>query len=280
MISRPSSPSIPPDTNRAARAVLGQNNFYLLVGDNWEALLCPTADEQNRAAAAETPEMPASLVLGTLLQHKEKLSDRQAEEASRLRIEWKYALHLSMVHPGLSRSRLCLFRRQVYQDPACRVEFELALERFMALVATSECAQPALPPLTLLNEICTHSRLEETLLVLRSALEVLAIHHSKWLRDIILPHWYTRYQLFQAAPELPRSHYQQVSFAEAIGSDMRYLAEAIARSDQPELGRLEEIKALQQTWTEQFEPAEDGSGKLQTWCQLCRYALGDNGAHA
>lgn len=264
----PSTP-VPPDTARAARAILGQNNFYLLVGDRWEALLGPQAGKPNSGAKAAPEGMPASLIIATLLQYQERLSDRQAEEASRLRTDWKYALHLSMVHPGLSRLRFCQFRRQLYQEPACQQEFQLVLERFIALAANCERVPPAPTTLALLNEICTHSRLEEALLVLRSALEILAIHHSKWLRQIILPTWYTRYQLFQAAPELPHSPEQQAALAEWIGEDIRYLVDAVARSDQPELRRLEEIRSLQQTWVEQFESVEQG-GKLQTWCKLCR----------
>jgi transposase len=45
----------------------------------------------------------------TLLQFREGLSDRQAAEAVRARIDWKYLLGLELADPGFDHSVLCEF---------------------------------------------------------------------------------------------------------------------------------------------------------------------------
>ena len=53
---------------------------------------------------------PWRLALVTLMQFREGLSDRQATEAVRARIDWKYLLALDLADPGFDHSVLCEFR--------------------------------------------------------------------------------------------------------------------------------------------------------------------------
>src|SRR3954462_13220904 len=53
---------------------------------------------------------PWRLALITLMQFREGLSDRQAAEAVRARIDWKYLLGLELSDPGFDFSVLCEFR--------------------------------------------------------------------------------------------------------------------------------------------------------------------------
>jgi transposase len=261
--------TIPSDTARTARASMGRNNFYMMVGDSWEKLMSEEVYTGSENGGALKNWMVPTLSIATLLQYKEKLSDRQAEEASRLRVDWKYALHLSMFYPGLSRVMLCIYRQQVYHNPAMHREFQSILDHFIELDQFSEGQEMTPTAEGLLAEVCTQSRLEEVILALRRALEVLATDHPKWLRMIILPHWYTSYHLFKAAPDLPVSSHQQRALAERIGADILYLFKAVFRSDRPELGDIEEIIALQRIWLEQFEPAEADRARLMARCSFC-----------
>ncbi len=200
MHPRQTLPVIPSDTIKTARAMIGRNNFYLLVGDNWETLMATVSYIDTNNGETSQNWMVPTLDIATLLQYKEKLSDRQAEEASRLRVDWKYALHLTMYYPGLSRLLLCQNRQRIYLNPTRQGVFQSILDRFIEQGLFPERQETPLAATTLMDEVCTHSRLEEIMLTLRRALEVLATNHPKWLRDIILPHWYTRYHLFMAAP--------------------------------------------------------------------------------
>src|SRR4051794_41347742 len=56
------------------------------------------------------------------MQFREGLSDRQAAEAVRARIDWKYLLALELADPGFDHSVLCEFRgRLIEQDAAERL---------------------------------------------------------------------------------------------------------------------------------------------------------------
>lgn len=269
MSSRHSIAPIPPDTAKAARAILGQNNFYLRVGDNWGPLLATMQQNGNGHYAASPSLAPPTLALGTILQYKEKLSDRQAEEASRLRVDWKYALHQSMHYPGISRAALCQYRQRLYHDTLQYQDFQFILELSNQIGFFQERQEPSITAAEVLNEVCSWSRLEEVILAFKRALEALATNHPKWLRYNILPPWYTRYQFFKTSPNLPQSVIQQDALAQSIGADILDLFKTIAGSDQPELSELEEIKALQLTWLEQFEPAPDGGVQRLARCSFC-----------
>jgi transposase len=64
---------------------------------------------------------PWRLALVTLLQFAEGLSDRQAADVVRSRIDWNYALRLELTDPGFDASVLCEFRARLLRlddDPA------------------------------------------------------------------------------------------------------------------------------------------------------------------
>jgi Transposase domain (DUF772) len=261
--------SVPPDTIKKARAIMGRDNFYLKVGDNWAYLLAETLYFSSEKNDASQHWMVPTLAIATLLQYKEKLSDRQVEEASRLRVDWKYALHLSMYYPALTRAMLCKYRQRVYHNLIYQQEFQSVLDRFIEKGFYQDQPEQRLTAIALLDEVCSHSRLEEITLALRHALEALATHHPRWLRDIIQPHWYTRYHLFEAAPDLHQSLDQQSELTETIGADVIHLFEAIAHSDMPELDDFDEVKVLKHVWLEQFEPARNGEARRLPKCSFC-----------
>ncbi|MGH9831358.1 MAG: transposase [Blastocatellia bacterium] len=70
---------------------------------------------------------PWRLALVSVLQFAEGLSDRQAAEAVRSRIDWKYALALSLDDPGFDASVLCEFRSRLMAGHAELLLFETLL---------------------------------------------------------------------------------------------------------------------------------------------------------
>ena len=63
-------------------------------------------------------EAPWRLALVTIMQFAEGLSDRQAADAVRGRIDWKYALSLDLSDPGFDASVLTEFRAQLISGHA------------------------------------------------------------------------------------------------------------------------------------------------------------------
>jgi transposase len=60
-------------------------------------------------------EAPWRLALITVMQFNEELPDRQAADAVRGRIDWKYALGLELTDPGFDATVLCEFRKRLVQ---------------------------------------------------------------------------------------------------------------------------------------------------------------------
>src|ERR671912_2680944 len=70
---------------------------------------------------------PARLALVSILQFAEGLSDRQAADAVRRRIDWKYVLRLELTDPGFDASVLSEFRSRLIAGAAESLLFDLLL---------------------------------------------------------------------------------------------------------------------------------------------------------
>lgn len=111
---------IPEQTQRVARAAFPLGKLYMQVAD----CLGPIYHDAPFVALFPTrrqpAEAPARLALATVLPFAERLSDRQAADAVRSRIDWKYVLGLELAdsgfdHTGPSEFRTCLVTGEVAQ---------------------------------------------------------------------------------------------------------------------------------------------------------------------
>src|SRR5262252_7256516 len=101
----PVSP-VPEETARIARAAVPKGTVHVQMRDVLGSIY---SDEQfaDLFASRGRPVVPPwRLALVTVMQFAEGLSDRQAAEAVRVRIDWKYALGLSWRIPA-STTRCC-----------------------------------------------------------------------------------------------------------------------------------------------------------------------------
>jgi len=94
---------IPEDTSRVARAAFPKGNVYIEMRN----VLGTIYEDGDFAELFEVRGRPAiapwRLALVTVMQFSEGLSDRQAAEAVRARIDWKYALGLQLTPALTSR---------------------------------------------------------------------------------------------------------------------------------------------------------------------------------
>jgi transposase len=83
---------VPTTTAQVARAVFPRGNAYLILRDKLGTIF-NDADFADLYPHRGQPGLPPwRLALVTVLQFRENLSDRQAAEAVRARIDWKYLL--------------------------------------------------------------------------------------------------------------------------------------------------------------------------------------------
>src|SRR4051794_25001592 len=106
-------PPVPDDTARIARAAFPRGNPYLLLRDRLGPVLDDAGFADLYPRRGQPGYTPWRLALVTLLQFREGLSDRQAAEAVRARIDWKYLLALDLADADFDYTVLCEFRARL-----------------------------------------------------------------------------------------------------------------------------------------------------------------------
>ncbi len=81
--------SVPPETARVARAIFPDGNLVMRMYDELGQLFCDRDFADLFPVQGQPAEAPLRLALVTLLQFMEGLTDRQAADAVRSRIDWK-----------------------------------------------------------------------------------------------------------------------------------------------------------------------------------------------
>jgi transposase len=122
-------PEVPERTARTARASSRKGNLAMRIRDELGAVY---ADERFAAAFAVRGKpgiSPAQLMIVTVLQFTENLTDRQAAEAVRDRITWKYAIGVELEDPGFDPTVLSEFRDRLVREDLTRVALDALLER-------------------------------------------------------------------------------------------------------------------------------------------------------
>ena len=101
---------VPADTLQVAKAVFAKGNPYVTLHDE----LGPIFEDADFTAlfskVGHSAIPPWQLALVTIMQFRENLPDRQAAEAVRPRIDWKYLLQLELTDTGFNYSVLSEFR--------------------------------------------------------------------------------------------------------------------------------------------------------------------------
>jgi transposase len=106
---------VPAETMRVAQAAFPRGNVYLRLREELGSLY---ADEDFAALFSkwgQPAEAPWRLALVSIMQFMEGLSDRQAADAVRGRIDWKYALGLELTDAGFDASVLSEFRTRLLE---------------------------------------------------------------------------------------------------------------------------------------------------------------------
>jgi transposase len=120
---------IPAETRRVARDAFPKGSLYIRVRDQLSPIYQDEAFAQLFPTRGRPAESPGRLALVTLFQFAEGLSDRQAAEAVRSRIDWKYALGLELTDPGFDPSVLTEFRGRLVACRQAQVLFDALLQQ-------------------------------------------------------------------------------------------------------------------------------------------------------
>jgi transposase len=190
---------VPATTAQVARAAFPRGNVYLILRDALGTIFTD-ADFGDLYPDRGQPGLPPwRLALVTVLQFRENLSDRQAAEAVRARIDWKYLLGLELTDPGFDYAVLSEFRARVSTGEASERLLEKLLTRCQAQGLLQVGGRRRTNLTHVLAAVRVLNRLELVAETLRAALNAVAAAQPAWLTRHIPQSWYQRYGAFHHA---------------------------------------------------------------------------------
>jgi transposase len=244
---------VPDDTARVADAAFPKGHPYLRLADELGTLF---ADELFAAlfpAHGQPALAPWRLALVSVLQYAEGLSDRQAADAVRSRIDWKYVLRLGLTDPGFDASVLSEFRTRLVDGGAERLLLDTLLEWCRARQLLRARGRQRTDSTHVLAAVRALNRIEVVAETMRHALDSLAVVAPGWLRAQAQPAWAERYARRAEDDRLPTGKEARDALALAIGADGHALLSAVEAPGAPVwLRELPAIQTLRRVWVQQF----------------------------
>ena len=251
-------PLVPDDTARVARAGFRRGNPCLILRDRLGTLFMDADFADLYPKRGQPAYASWRLALVTLLQFREGLSDRQAAEAVRARIDWKYLLALDLADPGFDRSVLCECRGRLLDNDA--------VSRLLARVLDAAREDGLLKARGRQRPDSTHvlaairplNRVELVAETLRATLNDIAAVAPDWLRALAPPAWHERYDVRIEDMRLPEAGPKRDAFVSQVGADGFRLLDALAQPEAPQAAApLPVVETLRRVWTRHFERPED-----------------------
>jgi transposase len=122
-------PPVPEETVRVAHAVFPRGNVLMQLHDTLGSIYTDETFADLFPTHGQPAEAPWRLALVTVFQFMEHLTDRQAADAVRDRLAWKYALSLEVTDPGFDHTVLSEFRSRLVAGHAEQHLLDFLLER-------------------------------------------------------------------------------------------------------------------------------------------------------
>jgi transposase len=185
--------AIPTETARIARAAFPKSTTIMRLRDEFSALYSDADFAAFYPSRGQPGLAPWRLALVTVFQFLEQLSDRQAADAVRARIDWKYALGLELADPGFHFSVLAEFRQRLVGGGAEHLLLDRMLEHFKARGLVKPRGKQRTDSTHVLGAVRDLHLLELVGETLRATLDDLAAVVPEWLRSIAQPIWFERY---------------------------------------------------------------------------------------
>jgi transposase len=248
---------IPEETARIARAANPKGTLAMWLRDALGAIYTDADFADLYPERGQPALAPWRLATVTLLQYAEDLTDRQAAEAVRTRLDWKYLLGLELADPGFDQSVLSEFRERLLAQGA---ESRL-LDKLLAvcrergwLKAGGKMRTDATHVLAAVRSLHHLETVGETL---RAALEELAEVAPDWLLSWVPQEWFKRYEGRMDSRRLPKKESERKGLSEQIGRDGVQLLTMLTQAQTPAAAReLESVQVVHQVWSQYYEQRE------------------------
>ena len=184
---------VPEETARIAHQVFPKGNRYMKLRDELGSIYSDRDFADLFPTHGQPAECPWRLALICVMQFVEDLSDRQAAEAVRNRIDWKYALGLEITDAGFDFSVLSEFRTRLIIGSSEHLLLERLLHQLKEKGWLKEGGKQRTDSTHVLAAIRHLNRLECVGETLRAALNVLSAVVPEWLAAWVPKEWFERY---------------------------------------------------------------------------------------
>jgi len=250
---------VPEETTRVARAAFPKGTVYMTMKDALGGVF-EDEDFAHLFPRRGQPAMaPWRLALVTIMQFAEGLSDRQAADAVRGRIDCKYALSLELDDPGFDASVLSEFRTRLLEGGSERLLFDHMLDRFREMGLVRAGGRQRTDSTRILAVVKGLNRLELVGETMRHALDVLATVAPEWLQERVHEEWPQRYVRKLDDGKLPKSKEARQEEAEKIGADGHaLLGELLSEVSPAWLRQIPAVETLRRVWLQNFFYDRDG----------------------
>jgi transposase len=252
-------PRIPEATAKIARRAFRKGNVYMKMRDVLGTFFTDDLFADLYPADGQPAYAPWRLALVSVMQFAENLSDRQAADAARARIDWKYALSLELTDEGFDFSVLSEFRDRLVEHEAGERLLDTMLDHFKQAGLLSGGGKQRTDSTHVLASVRDLNRLELVGRALQAALDAIADVEPVWLQAWVAPEWYDRYGQLLTEFRLPQKSAERDALAVQIGWDGHTLMDKIYRHPAtPSTVRvLAAVETLRQIWIQQYVILED-----------------------
>jgi transposase len=252
-------PRIPEATAKIARRAFRKGNIYMQMRDLLGTFFSDDLFTDLYPPDGQPAYAPWRLALVSVMQFAENLSDRQAADDVRARIDWKYELSLELTDEGFDFSVLSEFRDRLLEHEAAERLLDTMLEQFIQAGLLSGGGKQRTDSTHVLASVRALNRLELAGRTLQAALDAIAEVEPAWLQAWVAPEWYERYGQLLTEFRLPQKMPEREALAVQIGWDGHALMDMIYhRPSTPVVVRkLPAVEILRQIWVQQYVIMED-----------------------
>ena len=260
MSLKPQKPGdVPAETARIAKAAFPKGNLCLKWRDELGTIYEDEQFSELFSKEGQPALAPWRLTLVSILQFVEGLSDRQAANMVRSRLDWKYLLGLELTDSGFDYSVLAEYRGRLLAGEAEK----LLLDRLLNLLTEKKLLNSKGNQRSRLDHVLANIRLLNRLELvgetLRAALNALAVAAPEWLVTQIPEEWYDLYGRRIEEYRLPEGAKQREEWVIDAGqAGISVLTVLCQQSEWEWLRHLPALEVLRQVWVQNFWVGEDG----------------------
>jgi transposase len=223
------------------------------------------ADEQFAAAFADRGPQgwsPGRLMLVTVLQAAEGLTDRQTAEAVRDKLSWKYALGLELTDSGFDASILSEFRtRLVAHELQTRV-LDLLVGRLVDKGLLKAGGKQRTDSTHILAAVRLLNQIELVGESVRACLEALAATDPDWVSAVLDASWQRRYAVRIDTWRMPASKTKRAALGNDFARDGHALLHAVWHPSAPRwLRELPAVEVLRRVLVQHTKVTADRTGQ-------------------